>query len=79
MTIVYVLYSFALTTKVKDMMDPGFVFVDQERTEYATVVDILAHRMGIPDHTNLRLDQNLTRANLQQWVLLIAVYDYLCS
>lgn len=56
----------ALTTKVKDMMDPGFVFVDQERTDSATVVDILAHRMGVPDHTNLRLDQNLTRANLQQ-------------
>lgn len=46
-------------------MGPGFVFVDQQRTDQATVVDVLAHRMGVPDHTNLRLDQNLTRENLQ--------------
>ncbi|XP_061174614.1 uncharacterized protein LOC133183706 [Saccostrea echinata] len=55
-----------LSTKVKDMMDEGFVFVDAERTQKATVVDILAHRMGVPDHTNLRLDQSLTRTNLHQ-------------
>lgn len=55
-----------LSTKVKDLMGPGFVFVDQERTDLATVVDVLAHRMGVPDHTNLRLDQNLTRTNLHQ-------------
>ncbi|XP_062573009.1 protein flp-like [Saccostrea cucullata] len=55
-----------VSTKVKDMMDEGFFFVDAERTQEATVVDILAHRMGVPDHTNLRLDQNLTRANLHQ-------------
>ena len=45
-------------------MDPRFVFIDKERTDHATVVDVLAHKMGIPDHTNLRLNPNLTRENL---------------
>lgn len=61
----FFLCSLSLSTKVKNMMGPGFVFVDQQRTDQATVVDVLAHRMGVPDHTNLRLDQNLTRENLQ--------------
>lgn len=55
---------FDLSKKVKDMMDSGFVFIDKERTDHATVVDVLAHKMGIPDHTNLRLNPNLTRENL---------------
>lgn len=55
--------NYNLNTKVKDLMDSGFSFVPG--TEEATVVDILAHRMGVPDYTNLRLDPSLTRENLQ--------------
>lgn len=55
--------SYNLNTKVKDLMDSGFNFVPGR--EEATVVDILAHRMGVPDHTKLRLDPSLTRENLQ--------------
>lgn len=64
------------STKIKDLMDPGFYFVDDERTQEATVVDVLAHRMGVPDHTYLRLNQVLTRANLVEYIyhiLLVAV------
>lgn len=52
-------------------MDPGFYFVDDERTQEATVVDVLAHRMGVPDHTYLRLNQVLTRANLVKYNYII--------
>ncbi|XP_063430603.1 gigasin-6-like [Mytilus trossulus] len=55
--------NYNLNTKVKDLMDSGVNFVPGK--EEGTVVDILAHRMGVPDYTNLRLDPSLTRENLQ--------------
>jgi hypothetical protein len=59
------------------MMDPDFNFVDETRTQEATVVDVLAHRMGVPDHTYLRLSQNLTRAKLVKYSHNWPFYDIL--
>ncbi|XP_061190679.1 uncharacterized protein LOC133198657 [Saccostrea echinata] len=53
-----------LSTKVRDMMEVDFVFFDEERTQNANLVDVLAHRIGSPEHNFLRLDSSLTRADL---------------
>ena len=46
------------------MLGEDFRFYDDMRTKYATLEDLLSHRLGIPSNNNLRLDTNLTRANL---------------
>ncbi|XP_061190245.1 uncharacterized protein LOC133198116 [Saccostrea echinata] len=53
-----------LSTNIREMMEGGFVFFDKERTQNANLVDILAHRMGNPEHDFLRLDPSITRADL---------------
>ncbi|XP_062619786.1 uncharacterized protein LOC134281319 [Saccostrea cucullata] len=53
-----------ISTKVKDMMGPDFVFFDDERTKNANMIDILAHKIGCSEHDFLRLNPSIKRADL---------------
>ncbi|XP_041368109.1 D-alanyl-D-alanine-carboxypeptidase/endopeptidase AmpH-like [Gigantopelta aegis] len=57
-------HNISLNTPVVDVLGKDFRFEDDLRTKYATLEDLLSHRLGIPSNNNIRLDTNLTRANL---------------
>ncbi|XP_014791369.1 D-alanyl-D-alanine-carboxypeptidase/endopeptidase AmpH [Octopus bimaculoides] len=43
-------------------------FSTEQRTKYANVEDLLSHRMGLPKNNYLRLNLELTRDNIPQYV-----------
>jgi len=49
---------------VKEVLDDDSIFEDSLRSNYATIEDLLAHRMGIPSNNNIRLDETVNRENL---------------
>ncbi|KAL3887929.1 hypothetical protein ACJMK2_000314 [Sinanodonta woodiana] len=55
---------FSLSSKVSDVLGKEDLFYGKLRSQYATLEDLLAHRMGVPSNNNIRLDDSLTRENL---------------
>ncbi|KAL3887928.1 hypothetical protein ACJMK2_000313 [Sinanodonta woodiana] len=55
---------FSLSSTVADVLEEDDLFYDKLRSQYATLEDLLAHRMGIPSNNNIRLDDSLTRESL---------------
>ncbi|XP_063435302.1 uncharacterized protein LOC134716321 isoform X2 [Mytilus trossulus] len=55
---------YSLNTKVSTIFNNEGIFIDLLRSKYATVRDLLSHRLGIPGNNRIRLDNNLTRANV---------------
>nr|XP_022334507.1 uncharacterized protein LOC111131325 isoform X2 [Crassostrea virginica] len=54
----------SIHSNVKELLGPTFSFADQERNILAEVNDLLSQQLGIPGHIYMKLDLNLTRANL---------------
>ncbi|KAK3590927.1 hypothetical protein CHS0354_032646 [Potamilus streckersoni] len=55
---------FSLSSKVSDILGKDDLFYGKLRSQYATLEDLLAHRLGVPSNNNIRLDSSLTRENL---------------
>lgn len=57
---------FNLNTRVADIFDNDDLFSDSLRSKYATLEDLLGHRLGLPSNNKIRYDTTLTRENLIQ-------------
>ena len=55
---------FNLSTPVRNILGRHFRFEDDLRTQYATVEDLLAHKMAIPANSRMRFDSALTRKTI---------------
>ncbi|XP_052099039.1 gigasin-6-like [Mytilus californianus] len=55
---------YSLNTKVSTIFKNEGIFLDSLRSKYATIRDLLSHKLGIPGNNRIRLDNNLTRANV---------------
>ncbi|KAJ8304984.1 hypothetical protein KUTeg_018567 [Tegillarca granosa] len=54
-----------LNTPIRIILNTSdHLFEDELRSRYATLKDLLAHRLGIPSHNYIRFDDTLTRENL---------------
>lgn len=56
--------SLSLSTQIRKLLGQEDIFEDYLRSKYATLEDLLAHRIGLPSNNNLRLDDKLTRKSL---------------
>nr|XP_022332950.1 uncharacterized protein LOC111130330 [Crassostrea virginica] len=56
--------SFTVDTPLREVFEEDSLFKDELLSRHATIRDLLAHRMGIPNNNAIRLDTNLTRENL---------------
>ncbi|WAR16486.1 GIGA6-like protein [Mya arenaria] len=54
----------SLSTQVRTVLNDTEVFADYLRSHYATLEDLLAHRIGVPSNNNIRFNTNVTRKNL---------------
>ncbi|WAR16644.1 GIGA6-like protein [Mya arenaria] len=54
----------SLSTQVRSVLNDTEVFADYLRSHYATLEDLLAHRIGVPSNNNIRFNTNVTRKNL---------------
>ncbi|XP_048733368.2 D-alanyl-D-alanine-carboxypeptidase/endopeptidase AmpH-like [Ostrea edulis] len=57
---------YTVDTPLRIVFDDESLFKDEILSKYATIRDLLCHRMGIPGNDAIRLDTNLTRENLVQ-------------
>ncbi|XP_048733367.2 uncharacterized protein LOC125649702 [Ostrea edulis] len=57
---------YTVDTPLRVVFDDESLFKDEILSRYATIRDLLCHRMGIPGNNAIRLDTNLTRENLVQ-------------
>ena len=57
-------FRYSIDTKLKVILNNSKLFSDENLSANATVRDILAHRMGLTEYNNMRLDSDLTRTNL---------------
>ncbi|ESP00687.1 hypothetical protein LOTGIDRAFT_157977 [Lottia gigantea] len=55
---------FTIKSTVREVVGGDFQFYDNLRTKYATLEDLLGHRMGLPSNNDIRYDDKLTRKNL---------------
>ncbi|KAL4218011.1 hypothetical protein ACF0H5_022749 [Mactra antiquata] len=54
----------SLSTTLRSLFGRGDLFKSILRSKYATIEDLLAHRIGLPSNNKLRFDDKLTRGNL---------------
>ena len=55
-----------LSTPVRDILGRHFRFEDDLRTQYATVEDLLAHKMAIPANSRMRFNSALSRKTIAE-------------
>ncbi|KAK3098245.1 hypothetical protein FSP39_017595 [Pinctada imbricata] len=53
-----------IDTPLRVILQNDAIFSDELRSKFTTIRDLLAHRHGIPGNNRIRMDTNLTRANL---------------
>jgi CubicO group peptidase (beta-lactamase class C family) len=56
--------SVKLTSTVRDVVGGGFSFNDSQRTQYATIEDLLAHRLRVPENSEFRFNPQIDRHEL---------------
>ncbi|CAI9731404.1 Hypothetical predicted protein [Octopus vulgaris] len=57
----------SLKTPISDYLD-DIEFSTEQRTKYANIEDLLAHRMGLPRNNFLRLNQNFNRQTIPKFL-----------
>ena len=55
-----------LSTPVREILGRHFRFEDDLRTQYATVEDLLAHKMAIPANSRMRFNSALSRKTIAE-------------
>ncbi|XP_063445232.1 gigasin-6-like isoform X1 [Mytilus trossulus] len=56
--------NYTLDTRLKKILPGKKIFYDSLRSDYATLRDLLSHKLGIPKHNEMRFDTELTRENV---------------
>ena len=55
-----------MDTPVRDLIGPDFYFYDGLRSSQVTVRDLAAHRTGIPNNNNMRMQDPMSRQILAE-------------